>query len=263
MIREKQTQMTIPVLELPSADLQIDTREVHIWHGNLQVSPIRFQEMEALLSDEERKRAERFHFDIHRVRFTVARATLRQILAKYLSVAPSEIQFGYGINGKPSLASPNPLSIEFNLSHSEDAVVIAVCRDAAVGIDVENIKPNREILWIAKRFFSKHEYTVLQSLEKSERLKGFYNCWTRKEAFVKAVGSGLYMPLDSFAVTLKPDESARILWMKGETDVTEKWSLFSWQPTVEFTAALAVKKPNMLVRWMQSLPPGENNVIWS
>ncbi len=263
MIREKHKPMAIPILELPSAEVQIDAREVHIWHSNLQVSPIQYQDMESLLSEEERKRAERFHYDIHRVRFTVARATLRLILAKYLSQAPKEIQFGYGINGKPGLASPNPLQIEFNLSHSEDAVVIAVCREAAVGVDIESIKPNREILRIARRFFSKHEYTVLQSLPKTQRLSGFYNCWTRKEAFVKAVGSGLYMPLDAFAVTLNPHEPARLLWMKGEPDAAEKWSLYSWQPTENFTAALAVKKPHAQLRWMHSPSPGENNVIWS
>jgi 4'-phosphopantetheinyl transferase len=176
---------------------------------------------------------------------------LRILLGKYLDMPPERVSFTYGEYGKPALRTPeNRLELFFNLSHSREMAVYAFSRAAGVGVDVEYQKSTRELIRIARRFFSKHEFTVLQSLPETDLVSGFYNCWTRKEAFVKAVGSGLYMPLDAFAVTLKPEEAAKLLWMTGAPDEAEHWTLYAWRPASGYAAALAIRHKDLTLQQM-------------
>jgi 4'-phosphopantetheinyl transferase len=176
------------------------------------------------------------------------RVTLRALLARYLRVAPRDITFTYGPNGKPALAPGyGGDRLSFNLSHSEHIAVMAVALDRAIGIDVEMIKPLDDFESIASRFFTGRENIALRAVPPAGRLRAFFNCWTRKEAVVKASGEGLSRPLDSFEVSLAPDEPARLLaWT--EIDPQSEWSLQAFTPEVGFTAAVAAPGTDWKVR---------------
>jgi 4'-phosphopantetheinyl transferase len=159
------------------------------------------------LSLDERERADRFYRAIHRNRFIAARGFLRRVLARYLNLAPSVIRFDYGENGKPRLGENlSGEHVYFNVAHSEDRAVVAVNRNSEVGVDLERICPKPNCLDIARRFFADEERAALAQVDGEERLQAFYRCWTRKEAYVKAIGAGLSIRLDSFAVSITAEK---------------------------------------------------------
>src|SRR5258706_9207194 len=176
------THTYIPILE----------NEVHVWTVNLRSHTIDLEPLYALLSDDERARARRFCFVEHANRYTVARASLRRILGRYTGVAPGLLQFNYSANGKPFLT--NGL-IRFNLSHSSDLAAVAVAHDREIGIDVEQIRNDDDLLDVAEHYFAPAERASLRLLSAEERPFGFFRCWTRKEAYLKARGEGLSMDL--------------------------------------------------------------------
>jgi 4'-phosphopantetheinyl transferase len=188
------------------------------------------------LSRSEKDRAARFHFERDRRRYTVARGRLRELLASRLGEEPHALEFVYGENGKPALADA---SLHFNVSHCEDVAVYALCREREIGVDVEALHPIREADGIAAQFFSRAETEAFRALGESSRTLGFYNCWTRKEAMVKATGAGLAMPLDGFAVSLAPGDAARVLHVAGRPG-DGGWRLHSFTPRPGFVAALAI-----------------------
>ena len=197
----------------------------------------------ALLSDTERQRARRFAFDRERRRFTVARARLRQLLAARLGVRPESVELNYGTHGKPVLAGRHAnTELHFNLSHSEDVAVYALAHGRDIGIDVEAVRVLRDADEIAARFFSHCENQAYLALEMHDRPQGFFNCWTRKEAFVKALGDGLSHPLDRFDVSLAPGEPARILSVDGIAADDNAWTVHSFVPWPGFIAAVVLRK---------------------
>ena len=190
---------------------KLNPKEVHIWTIPLDRIPSS-GDLYQYLSEDEIKRAERFHFDRHRRRFAVSHNALRVILARYIDVHPTGIEFGHTSHGKPWLAGFYKESgIFFNLTHSHELGIAAVTLEGEVGIDVEYVKEIGDIDGIATRFFSPVEQDAYLDLSDTDRITGFYNCWTRKEAFIKAIGEGLSHPLDQFDVTLTPGEPARFL----------------------------------------------------
>jgi 4'-phosphopantetheinyl transferase len=191
--------------------------------ARLDAGPEEVRCLRAWLSDAERRRAERFRFERDRRRFIVARARLRELLAVRLDATPEAVEFASGKNGKPSLAQQYADSgWRFNVAHCDDVAVYAFSRDGDVGIDIEAIRPVCEADAIAARFFSLREYAAYAALAPRDRPLGFLECWTRKEAVVKALGDGLSMPLDGFDVSRVPG-----------------WSLHSFSPLPGFIAALA------------------------
>ena len=191
--------------------------------ARLDAGPEEVRCLRAWLSDAERQRAERFRFERDRRRFIVARARLRELLAARLDATPQAVEFAYGNNGKPSLAQRYAdRGWRFNVAHCDDVALYAFARDGDVGIDIEAIRPVCEADAIAARFFSCREYAAYAALAPRDRPLGFLECWTRKEAVVKALGDGLCMPLDEFDVSRAPG-----------------WSLRSFSPLPGFIAALA------------------------
>src|SRR5271168_2794995 len=203
---------------------------VDLWTVELRPDPAAQAGLENLLSPAELARANRFHFAKDRQAFIAAHGALRTILATYLDCGPAGIDFATGANGKPAVAG-----IQFNLSHSADLGVVAVTQDREVGVDVEYFDPQRANMDVARRFFSPREVSVLQTLPTEQKTAAFFNCWTRKEAYLKAIGLGLSAPLDSFDVSLAPGEPARLL--RG-TDA--RWSLHSFTPAPSYVGALAI-----------------------
>jgi len=216
--------------------------EVHVWRSWLDLSLAELRELENLLSPDERARASRFVFERDRRRFIAARAALRSILAECAGIGPRQVAFYYTPSGKPGLAGDLERSeLQFNLSHSGALALIAVVRRAALGVDVECLSRRVDYEGIAKRFFSERERRALESLDGSKRKRGFFDCWTRKEAFVKALGEGLSRPFSCFDVSLAPGEGACLLAVRGDPEATSRWSLRALEPAPGYTGAVAVE----------------------
>jgi 4'-phosphopantetheinyl transferase len=181
--------------------------EIDVWLIDLDATPAYLGE---LLDDNERARASRFAFPVLARRFAAARGHLRMLLGCYLRCPPETITFDYGAWGKPALHAPASNGLAFNLAHSGGQALIAVGRTAALGIDIEVMRPMADWLEIANRAFAPGEIDALLSLPQDEQMDGFFACWTRKEAVIKFWGEGLSADLTSFEVSLNPRVPARL-----------------------------------------------------
>lgn len=205
-----------------------------MWHAALDREEKMIGQLESTLSLEEIARAGRFHFVNDKNRFVVARGLLRALLGGYLQQAPASVEFSYGQHGKPALSGGNGSSgLCLNVSHSSGLAVYAIAKGRNLGIDVERIRPDSAGDDIAQRYFSAREVSDLRTLPPEARVEGFFNCWTRKEAYLKATGMGLQIPLDSFAVSLLPGQTAQFL---GGVD--PRWHLAAHQPAEGYVAAV-------------------------
>ena len=216
--------------------------EVDVWRVGL-VQPERvIQSYREFLDANEVERADRFYFTRDRHRFTVARGVLRRLLGTYLHLDPREISFVYGPQGKPSLAAPQSSSgLRFNLSHSGEVALVAISRHLELGVDVEQIRADFASGEIATRFFSPEECAKLETLPAHESVDAFFNCWTRKEAYIKARGEGLFIPLDSFEVAFAPGEEPALLQVKSGDEFPSRWRFHALHPAPGYKAALAVE----------------------
>jgi 4'-phosphopantetheinyl transferase len=205
-----------------------------------------------LLSHDEVQRADAFHFEKHRRRYIAGRAAMRQILGIYTGIASKELVFSYGEKGKPELAGElKRPEIKFNLSNSQDIAVLAVAQNLTVGIDIEWINPEFATDEVARRFFAAGEVRRLQSLPVAERSDAFFACWTRKEAYIKALGEGLSVPLDSFEVAFGPGVPAALLQVRVNPGEVERWSLYDIAVTQGFRSAIIVEGKGHRLRHMQ------------
>ena len=214
--------------------------EVHVWRAHIDghVTP----ESDAIFSKDERERASRFHFERDRRRFLNGRRILRQLLGSYLGVEPENIGFCYSAYGKPQLDSNHAdAGLAFNVSHSGSQAMFAFVLGRAIGVDIEQIRTDVETLELAERFFSPRERSTLISLPGRWQRRGFFLCWTRKEAFVKAKGEGLSLALDQFDVSLAPEEPAEILGTRPDPNERQRWSLWDLDAGPDFAAALVVQ----------------------
>ena len=225
----------------PPKNLKLSRDDVHVWRATLDRPAEYVCQLKRSLSEDERLRAERFYFERDRSRFIVGRGLLRFILSRYLEIAANKLQFCYSSRGKPELVeTSSAYKLRFNVSHSQEIVLYAVTRDRSIGIDVEYIRPMPEAEQIVNSFFSVYENNVFQHLPLCQKQLAFFNCWTRKEAFVKAIGDGLSLPLNQFDVSLIPSEPARLLGIKGDRSST-CWSLQDLTLDPGYAAALAVE----------------------
>lgn len=209
--------------------------DLHVWR--LDNLPPRREALSCNLSPDEMRRADSFVFARDRARFLAGRARLREILAGYLGVHPCELRFDYGESGKPLLAGA-ARTLRFNLSHTGDHAVLAVSCCAEVGVDIESVRPvEREL---AARYFSAAETAQLDALPDDQWLDGFFRCWTRKEAVVKAIGTGLLSDLAAFDVSVAPDEP-RLLRFDGDPGAPLNWSLSEYRPAAGLIVAVAVR----------------------
>ena len=218
----------------PGAVPALGPADVHVWKTALDVAPPAVARLSRSLSQDERGRAERFHFERDRVRFTVARGALRALLGRYLGVAPAALRFDYGAHGKPALAAPvagpSGWDLRFNVSHSAGVALYAVARGREVGVDVEGHRADFATAEIAERFFSPAERRALAALPPERRCEAFFACWARKEAYIKARGLGLSLALDGFDVSLVPGEPAALLATRDDPLERDRWSLRALDP---------------------------------
>lgn len=217
--------------------IELPADEVHVWTADLDsYAP---ESLISVLSTDEAQRAQRFHFSTDRHHFIVARALLRKLLAGYLKTAAHEVTFHYGDYGKPGLVSAAPC--KFNLAHSHGRAAYAFSLNRELGIDLELVRADFGGEEVAKRFFSRCEIETLQKLPKALAGQAFFNCWTRKEAYIKAIGEGLSMPLDLFDVSLAPGEPAALLRNRRNADEVSRWSMQSLTAAQGYVAALVVE----------------------
>jgi 4'-phosphopantetheinyl transferase len=182
------------------ADARMSSTDVHVYSFNLLIVSVDHDHAYSLLSEDERVRASRFHFEKDQKQFVQSRALLRLVLAKHLGCDVKTIEFKYGEKGKPSLKTNSSDGLHFNVSHSGEIVCIAVCYDHQVGIDVELINAEIDTESIASTYFTEDEVRLLESASMENRVKLFFRLWVRKEAFIKAVGMGFSFPIDQLTV---------------------------------------------------------------
>ena len=223
----------------------LTSEAVHVWRVPLEgTSP--FEDGWSLLSEEEQARARRFVQEHHRRRFVAAHAALRRILAGYTAIPARQLRFSTGPHGKPALESSSKSlpRLEFNLSHSADLALVAVARERPVGVDLERWERDMNHLELAERFFSPSERASLRALAErhDDLVSGFFAAWSRKEAYLKALGHGVTRGLHHFDVTLAPSEPARLLADRLDGAI-ERWRMCSILPETGFSGALVVADP--------------------
>lgn len=230
-----------PWLPTPTR-LELTWNTVHLWRASLAVSPLVFAQLAPTLAPDEQARAARFVYSEDRIRFIAGRGILRTILGRYLDCAPAHIRFDYGIYGKPALAEPAQRSgITFSVAHSGDLALYSIAVGRAVGVDVEAIRTIKDGRAVAAVAFSPLEQAALAALPEDRWLQGFFRCWTRKEAYVKARGLGLSLPLDRFDVSLMPNDPPRLLRVQGEPVEAARWVLHEVVPAPGYLGAVAVE----------------------
>jgi 4'-phosphopantetheinyl transferase len=219
------------------------TGYVDIWKVCLD-GPALDESGAGILSPDEGLRASRFRFEKDRVHFVQCRCALRNLLARYLDVPADEILFEYGSKGKPQLvAEQNPRGLQFNVSHSAAVALIAIGRQNRLGVDIEKIRGDVDSGPLAERFFSRRERAGLEALPNSLRLAGFFACWTRKEAFLKATGDGLSFALSDFSVTTHPDLDPSIEEILGNAEAGKQWFLSDVSVADGYRASVCVDAP--------------------
>jgi 4'-phosphopantetheinyl transferase len=221
----------------PPADLALGPGEVHVWRISLAPAAAQLAALRRTLDDAERTRAARFHFERDRTAFTAARGALRTLLGRYLARPAEHIAFGYRDKGKPYLASGGDL--RFNLSHSGRFGLLAFGLGREIGVDIEQRRPLRDLLALARTSFSPAEYAAFCALPPSDQPDAFFSCWSRKEAFIKATGEGISQLAD-FDVSLAPGEPARLLRVAGDPPDQPRWSLHDLPAIAGHAAALVL-----------------------
>ena len=220
-------------------DFSLAENVVHVWRAELTSSS------RDLLSPDEREKAAQFHFDKDRNRYIAARVILRQLIARYEHVRPETIQFTYNTYGKPALDGS---SLRFNASHSGGLALLAFARNRNIGVDLERIRPDLASKEIASQFFSQEEIAALRARSGESQAGAFFACWTRKEAFIKAHGSGLSLPLHKFVVSV--DAPARLVRTDFDPGAVRQWTLHDLAAGEGFAAAMAVEgQPERIERW--------------
>ncbi|MEM7479764.1 MAG: 4'-phosphopantetheinyl transferase superfamily protein [Acidobacteriota bacterium] len=218
----------------PPRPAALTAGRIDIWRVDLNPPENQMASYRALLSPDERMRADRFHFDRHRRRYIVGRGALRRLLGQYLDQPAATLSFAYGPKDKPFLPDT---TLQFNLTNSHELALIAITEEVELGVDVEHLRAMPDAEAVAERHFSASERRALRSVPSEAKELAFFRCWTRKEAYVKALGDGLSLPLDRFDVSL---EEARFLALDGDPAKAAEWSLFHVNPGPGYVGAVAV-----------------------
>lgn len=242
MMSDPLTSLAVPV---SPRRIELGADELQLWHASLDCDRTSLERLAGTLSADERARAARLVFERDRDHFIVARGTLRELLGAYLGCGADCVSFSYGRQGKPALLAPDGGQPElfFNVSHSQGMAIFAFARDRELGVDIEKIDPARAGEEIARRFFSRDEVAEFLALPPELKAEGFFRCWTRKEAYVKARGAGLQMALDSFSVSLSLKAPARF---RGAD--CAGWTMYCVEAPASYVAALVAEGEPLRMR---------------
>lgn len=211
---------------------------VHLWQRRLDASAAELNERYGVLSNLEKKRAQRFRVERARNEFVLTRAALRVLLGQYLGCVPREIRFQYTERGKPAVEGESRLC--FNVSHTAGLALMAFVRERAIGVDVESLGRETDAARLAERFFSERERQALRHLSGSDLHAAFFRCWTRKEAYIKAKGEGLSMPLHQFDVSTAEGDRDALLGTRPDPAEARRWIVCDVELCSGYAAAVAV-----------------------
>ncbi|HTK07741.1 MAG TPA: 4'-phosphopantetheinyl transferase superfamily protein [Ktedonobacteraceae bacterium] len=226
----------------PEGTFSLTERDVHVWRIPLETSPASLEGFLLLLDAAEKEKARRFRFERDRRRYIVAHGVLRMLLGAYLQMEASALRFVTNAYGKPALApAQHAPHLSFNLSHSHELALLAVTWQRELGVDVEYKRNDIEYDELARHSFSPYEQEQLRTLPAALKEDGFFSCWTRKEAYIKARGMGLSLALNLFDVSLHPAEQAQFLASREDPREVERWSLLNLEPGSGYAGALMVE----------------------
>jgi len=239
----------------PTTDLTLSAEHLDIWRVQLDLPDEQVNNLAAKLNDEEQLRADKFLLKRKAREFIVSRTALKTILACVLQRTPNELMFKAGVNGKPYLVNNNlPVPLHFNLAHSDELALIAVTTSGQIGIDIEKIRTDIDHDNLSRRFFSAREYAALQQINDQDRLSAFFATWTRKEAVVKATGSGIATSLKQFDVTVDPVQTPQILLSAETPEEIASLFLATINVGTEYYATLAtssnIEAPPHIRHWI-------------
>jgi 4'-phosphopantetheinyl transferase len=249
----------MPIAASSQPLLQLPPGEVHVWI----VEPERITDpglqasYRALLDAQEREKQQRFHFEKHRLQYLVSHALVRLTLSRYAPVAPEAWSFAANAYGRPEIRGEEKPWLRFNLSHTDGMALCAVARDVDVGADVEDTERRGETVSIADSFFAPTEVAALRALPELGQRERFFDYWTLKEAYIKARGMGLSLPLEQFAFALPEGLPARISFDPRLVDEPSHWQFVRFRPSARHAAALAVRRPEhapLSVRFQRTVP---------
>lgn len=215
----------------------LDTNEVYVWHAELNCTDSQLYAFEKIISPDELIASKRFVKESDQKKYIASKAITRDILSRYLQVLPNDIEFVLSEHGKPFVKNN---ALHFNVSHSGDCFLMGVTLDHPIGVDLEYVRENNDYLALAKRFFAASECQAIKNKD------DFYRCWTRKEAFIKAMGLGLTFGLSNFEVSVSPLslEKSALISVYGDADIAKKWIVksISFDNTENYFAAVCVQK---------------------
>lgn len=245
-----------PPPNLPT-NLTLSSQDVHLWLACVDLPVLKREELTQLLSEDEKRRSERFRFDRDRNHFIARRGILRQILSRYLSLEPQKIQLESGPHGKPAILQQEgkPL-LHFNLSHSSELALYGITRNWEIGVDIEKHRPISDLEKLAARFFTSAESRWLNQHVESEKEPAFFKIWTCKEAYLKAIGEGLAFGLDQVEFSFPAGERPKLIAIKGNTQDVSQWFLQQLNlpphfPNSVYTAAIALNTQNPTLTYYQ------------
>ena len=225
----------------PDKNLELSADAVHLWLAELEIGEQQVETLAQSLSQDELQRANRFRFDHDRHAFIAGRGILRIILGAYLNRSPNQITFQYGDRGKPEVAHSGAGStLQFNVSHSQNRAIYAITRDRRIGVDLEYQRNVSDMERLAKRFFTSKEHAILCALPPEQQARAFFQLWTCKEAYLKAIGEGL-VGLGHVELTIAPNQPFSPSGIGDTRDCSTNWNLAQFQPFPDFMAALAVE----------------------
>jgi 4'-phosphopantetheinyl transferase len=242
--------MTIadPAFRIPE-QMALVRDEVYLWRVDLAAVSTEGSRWQQLLSHDERTRASRYRSARDGQYFAATRGLLRTILASYVDSDPQRLVFQYSEKGKPFLDTSSPETrVEFNVSHSGATALLVFARERDLGVDVEEIRENFDHKAIARRFFSEHEQRQLAELDPADRYEGFFRCWTRKEAYIKAKGIGLALPLRDFDVSVLRGDHEAMLATRPDGAEAPQWSLREVPVGSGYVAAVCVAGRGWVLR---------------
>ncbi|HEU4904397.1 MAG TPA: 4'-phosphopantetheinyl transferase superfamily protein [Flavisolibacter sp.] len=230
----------------------VSSDQVHVWRIFLDVNVHEIESLLGHLSADEVSRASRFRFEKDKIRFIAAHGILRRILGHYLQQYPQKIRFAYAPNGKPILADGlNATTLSFNLSHSGGFALCAITLHRKVGVDIEFIRHDVAVEQIARRFFSQSEVRSLESMQKHELYETFYRYWTRKEAFLKATGDGLSLPMEKIDVSAISGKTLSPATLLRNEKENVRWYVQDLFPGEGYTGAIAVEAACCRLTYLQ------------
>ena len=234
---------------------QLHQSEVHLWTVSFDTLSEKLGYFRSTLSADEKERVDRFLKIEDRELYTITRGALRSLLGAYLAIEPSEVEFAYDALGKPSLVGTGAqLALHFSVSHSGAQALLGFARGRRIGVDLEHVSTDAEVLELAERYFSSNEFETLRSLTAEMQHEAFYCGWTRKEAYLKARGEGIFFGLERVEVSLVPGERAIIKRVSDDPNISENWILEHLLPAPNYIGAVAAEGHDITFRFFRWEP---------